>query len=398
MSERSQRLSSLDLLRGLVMVLMALDHVRDFYGDPRVDPTQLDSTTPVLFLTRWVTHFCAPVFVFLAGTSAYLHRSRSQLSRGQLSRFLITRGLWLILLEFTVVSGGWLMDVALAATVVQVIAAIGVSMIALAGLIWLPHKLLVVAGLTIVVGHNLLDPVVPEDWGPFSHLWTLLHEGPEGGAILLGEHLLLPQYPLLPWIGVMTLGYGLGSVVLLPREERRRELLILGLGVCTVFVVLRWSGLYGDPPPWIQDGNMQTTWMSFLNVTKYPPSLLFLTMTLGPLLVGLSLFDREPGALGRALIVFGRVPLFYYVLHMYLIHVTAGLLYWIRDGEFFLPLRSLFRTFIPPLEPLPANFGNGNDLVTIYLAWAAMILLLYPACRWYGARKRRGTSTLWSYL
>ena len=380
------------------MVLMALDHTRDFFGDPRVDPTDLATSTPLLFLTRWVTHFCAPVFVFLAGTSAYLHRSRSNLSRGDLARFLLTRGLWLILLEATVISGGWLMDVALVVTLVQVIAAIGVAMIALAGLIWLPGRLLLAVGLAIVVLHNLLDPITPADLGSFAPLWTILHEGPGGPPLQLGGHLFFMQYPLLPWIGVMALGYGLGSVIEQPRAQRRRELFTLSAGVCLLFVVLRWSGVYGDPSPWVRGDSISASWMSFLNLTKYPPSLLYLAMTIGPTLIGLALFDREPGAWGRRLSVFGRVPLFYYVLHIYLIQLGAGLLAWIRDGEFVMTLNALFKSFLSPVQALPANFGNGNDLLTIYLAWIAIVVLLYPLCLWYGKRKRRGTSKLWSYL
>ena len=401
---RRERLVSIDLVRGLVMVLMALDHLRDFFGDFRVDPQDMQVTTPALFLTRWLTHFCAPTFVFLAGTAAFLYGARPGRSRRDLAWFLASRGLWLVVLEVTLVSAGWWLELALVLSVLQVIAAIGAGMVVLAGLIWLPRRVLLVLALAIVCGHSLLDGVVPADLAAAPWLWTLLHEGPAGPPLFLaGEyvpqvlqgHMVIVQYPLLPWIGVIALGYAAGPLFQLEGARRRRSLLGLGLGVTALFGLLRWTNLYGDPTPWAAQGGALMTLVSFCNLEKYPPSSLFLAMTLGPMLMLLALCERARGPLARALLTFGRVPLFYYLLHLYVINLSAGLLYWIRDGEFISPLAHFFQRF--GQEP-PSWFGNDNDLLTVYVAWLVIVAALYLPCRWYMGLKRRGASTLWSYL
>lgn len=392
------RLAGIDLVRGLVMVLMALDHTRDFFGDPRIDPTDVATTTPALFATRWITHLCAPTFVLLAGTAAHLWGARHERTRGDLSRFLLLRGLWLIVLEFTLVGAAWIWDVALVFHLIGVIGAIGVGFLVLAGLIWLPRPVLVAAGLAIVVGHNLLDPVTLEDAGGLSWLWTLLHEGSPAGTITGGSHVVWVQYPLLPWIGVVALGYGLGPVFQLPESSRRRELLTLGAGVTLLFLVLRATNVYGDPQPWTRWASPVQTIESFLNCAKYPPSLLYLGMTLGPVLLLLAVADRWRGPVARILIVFGRVPLFYYLVHLYVLAGASGLWYLATSGRFAPAMRTLIASSGPGGAVLPENFGNGNQLGLVYSAWFLLVALLYPLCRAYGERKRRGTSALWTYL
>lgn len=395
---RQGRLTGIDLVRGLVMVLMALDHTRDFFGDPRIDPTDVATTSPALFATRWITHLCAPTFVLLAGTSAYLWGARPERTRSGLSRFLLLRGLWLLVLEFTLVGAAWIWDLALVFHVLGVIGAIGVGFIALAGLIWLPRPAIVAAGLAIVVGHNLLDPVTLEDAGGLRWLWTLLHEGSPAGLITLGNHVVWVQYPALPWIGVAALGYGLGPVFQLPEATRRRELFALGAGVTLLFVCLRATNVYGDPQEWTRWPSPVQTLESFLNCTKYPPSLLYLGMTLGPALLLLAFADRWRGPVARVLVVFGRVPLYYYVVHLFLLAGASGLWYLATSGQFAPAMRAMFADGGPGGSGLPENFGNGNNLALVYAAWVLLVALLYPLCRAFGERKRRGKSPLWSYL
>ena len=384
MSERGERLYAIDGLRGIVMILMALDHVRDYFGDFTQNPTDLSTATAGLFLTRWVTHFCAPVFVFLAGTAAWLYGSRGR-ERGEIARFLLTRGLWLIVLEYTVVHFAWTNTFTNGIFFVQVIAAIGVSMVALAGLVFLPRAAIAGVGLVLVLGHNLLDPIVPADVGR-PWLWTLVHEG--GPVPLADGVFLFVIYPLLPWIGVMALGYAFGPLTRRPRAERRAIFLKLGLALTLAFVVLRWANVYGDPGPWEAQDSALFTFLSFLNCQKYPPSLLYLLMTLGPSIALLAALDREPGALGRAAVVFGRVPLFYYVVHLFVIHQAARAFYRIGYGESFSAIGEGLPMLIRGVPPLPV----------VYAAWVLVVLALYPLCAWYARRKRLGTSPLWSYL
>ncbi len=275
---------AIDALRGSVMILMALDHARDFYADGfRVRPEDLATTTPSLFFTRWITHFCAPVFVFLAGTSAFLYGQKHP--RGELFTFLLSRGAWMILLELTL---------AAVATV----------------------------GAVMVLGHNALDFIHAKDVGSFSWLWTILHE--QGVLMPFENRRFFVAYPLVPWIGVMALGYAFGPVVLKPLAERKALILKLGLAMCAAFLALRASNVYGDPSPWSFRSTPIMSLISFLKCTKYPPSLCYLLMTLGPALCALAWMDRpsEHRAL-RMLAVFGGVPLFYYVLHLILMRWTA---------------------------------------------------------------------------
>ncbi len=389
------RNDAVDLLRGLVMVVMALDHVRDFFTDHPGDPSaQLATTTAGLFLTRWVTHFCAPVFVFLAGAGIFLAGARGK-PRPQLARFLVSRGLWLILVEVTLVRWGWFFDVSYGFSVLQVIWVLGVSMICLAGLIFLPLRAVGAFGLVVIVGHNLLDGIHASALGRWSWLWTLLHER---GFLRPFGLALLVIYPLVPWVGVMAAGYAFGAILVRPPEERRRVLVRLGGALTLAFVVIRAVNHYGDPLPWTAQRSPLFTVFSFLACTKYPPSLDYLLMTLGPAIAFLGWIDgRLAGAAtpawGGPLVTFGRVPFFYYVLHVPLLHGLAVLLGVAARGTGAAGVIA-HRIMLPDAEA--ARFGF--PLPVVYAAWAVVVLLLYPACRWFAGVKARHRSAWLSYL
>jgi uncharacterized membrane protein len=367
------RIVSVDLLRGLVVALMALDHTRDFFGTGSFNPR--DVTEPALVLTRWVTHFCAPTFVLLAGLSAFLYgRGRSV---AETSRFLLTRGLWLMLLELTLIKFGWRFELDFSHPSMGVIFVIGASMVALAGLVWLPRWAIASVALIMIAGHNLLDGIAAESFGPNAWLWHLLHE--RGETTLAGiEGYVL--YPLIPWIGVMAAGYALGPVM--PREKQGRQRLLYALGATVTlgFVLLRASNLYGDPKSWKVEGNWLETLLSFVNCEKYPPSLLFLMMTLGPALILLAAFEQARGRVAKVLAMFGQVPFFFYVVHIYLIHGLAVFMGFVLTGAFTIEPRLHF------------------SLPEIYLVWLAVLAMLYPVCRWFAAAKARGSAWWWSYL
>jgi uncharacterized membrane protein len=373
------RVESIDLLRGLVMVVMVLDHVRDFFGDAKLDPTDLATTTPALFFTRWVTHFCAPTFMFLAGVSAGLSGARR--TKGELSRHLLWRGLWLILLEQT-----W-ENVCIFFTYPQVVLglvlwAIGWSMIALAALIHLPRALIAGVGLAMIALHNRFDGVQVGPGLP-TLLLGLLHV--PGFQTLPGGIPILIGYPLIPWIGVMAVGYASAPVFLQSAGRRRLILIALGLGSVAGFLAIRWRNTYGDPRHWAVQESPAYTVMSFLNCQKYPPSLLFLLMTLGPACLALAAFDRGLGRLGRPLSTLGRVPLFFYLLQWPLAHGLAVIVAAIQ-GE---PTGWMFR--FPPFQSPP---GYGQSLARVYLFWAITVALLYYPSLWFSRWSgiRRGTA------
>jgi uncharacterized membrane protein len=381
------RLNSLDLVRGLVMVIMALDHVRDFFHNYSLlyDPTDLTRTTPVLFFTRWITHLCAPAFVFLAGMGAYLYGSRGR-SQGEVARFLVTRGLWLVLVEVTLVRFALFFNFDYNFLFLQVIWAIGCSMVALAALSYLPLPLILTVSVAMIVGHNLLDGLGPAPFSSFAPGARPLSTGDWVWSVL---HVPNPPviYPLIPWIGVMALGYSLGP---LSRDQvgRRRRFVRLGLALTIAFVVVRAINVYGDPAPWTPQPSPVFTLLSFLNTSKYPPSLLYLLMTLGPALVLLGVFDRPPGRLARFFITFGRVPFFYYILHFYLIHLLALAAAALTGFD--------VRRFLTMPFSFPQEYGFG--IGTVYLVWIAVVLALYWPCRWFGELKARRTETWLSYL
>lgn len=390
------RLYSVDALRGVVMVIMALDHVRDFFHvyAKTFDPLDPAKTWTALFFTRWVTHFCAPTFVFLAGTGAFLSTRRGR-TKKELSRFLLTRGLWLILLEVTLVRFGWLFNFDYHFVLLQVIWAIGWGMIALAGLVFLPVRFVAAFGLATILLHNLLDRFRAADFGEWRWLWVVLHEAnvtmPKPG------YLFLVAYPLVPWVGVMAAGYAFGQILTLGREGRRRILFRIGFAAVALFVVLRALNFYGDPLRWaVQERGPWFTFLSFLNTQKYPPSLLFLLMTLGPSIVALALFDRarEPGPLMRPFVVFGRVPMFYYLLHVPIMHVVAIVLAYVRYGHF----EWFFMNWLSPGQPQLEPEGYGYGLWVVYAVWLGVVAALYPLCRWFAGVKARRRDAWLSYL
>jgi uncharacterized membrane protein len=379
------RLPAIDRMRGLVILLMALDHVRDFVSADALyfDPTDLARTYPALFLTRFVTHYCAPTFVLLAGVSAFLHGTKLD-GRWALARFLLTRGVWLILLDIVVVSPIWGLD--LGSFHLGTLWAIGFSMIVLAGLLWLPPRGVLLVGALILLGHNLLDHVQASKFGNWGPLWNILHEP---GALpfgLRGE----VSYPVLPWIGVMALGYELGYVFLEPAAQRQRRLKLLGLASIALFLLLRGTNLYGDPSPWSAQGDSVMTALSVLNITKYPPSLLYALVTLGSALLLLSAMERLGGFAGEVLATFGRVPLFIYLLHLYAAHAVAVAL-WLAEGFEFRQLLGFGVQTAPPE-------GLGLSLAGTYAAWILIMAALYPACQWFASVKRRRRDWWLSYL
>jgi uncharacterized membrane protein len=312
------RVASIDVLRGLVIALMALDHVRAFFTDVRFDPLDPSQTNALLYVTRWITNFCAPAFVLLAGTSAFLIRKRA--TAAQTAWFLVTRGLWLIVLEVTLITSLWMFNFDYAyGPILQVIWAIGVSMILLAALVRLPWQVVGAIGFAICALHNLLDGLPMPQSPVWELVWRVLHVPGAASGVYV-------YYPLVPWMGVMAMGYALGAVFDLTAERRRRVLLWLGVGAIAAFVVLRAVNGYGDPQPWSAQGDAGRTLLSFFNVDKYPPSLMFVLITLGPALLVLRALEGMHGRVIHVFAVFGRVPLFFYVLHIPLIHFAAGIL------------------------------------------------------------------------
>jgi uncharacterized membrane protein len=359
------RVPSIDTLRGLVMVLMALDHVRDFFTSARFDPLDLSQTTAALFFTRWITHFCAPTFVLLAGVSACLMSQRC--SRAELSRFLFARGLWLVVLEVTLMSLVWTFNFRYEQGLfLQVIWAIGVSMMVLAALVHLPLRAIAVFSIVVLCGHNLLDGLEPQTFGAWAPMWSLLHvSGPIPHAFV--------AYPLIPWIAVMSLGYCVGAMFELDQYQRVLRFMWLGAAALVAFVVLRAPNVYGDPSDWTLQSTTLRTLLSFVNVQKYPPSLQYLLITLGAAFLLLALFESARGKVSGVLRTFGRVPLFFYVLHIALAHLAAVV--------------------------VDVALGSGGfSLPVVYLAWVLVVATLYPACRWFAGVKRRRSDWWLSYL
>jgi uncharacterized membrane protein len=445
-----ERIAAIDVMRGAVMVLMAIDHVRVYSGLPAGGPT------PGIFLTRWITHFVAPAFIFLAGTSVFLH-GRKLAGTGALARFLLTRGLWLVLLELTVLRVAWTFNFDFSRYLLAgVIWVIGWCMVLLAGLIFLPVRVLAAFGLVLVLGHNILDaysrtlyPMMEKShWG---WLWQVLYYG---GPIQIGEHgpTLFVLYSIVPWIGVMALGYVFARVVIMEARSRRRICLSLGTAAIALFLVLRGFNLYGDPRPWSipkpapaqtstepsqtprnpQGANNQTpstqasptqttaaalpspptqpaakaapspaprrpqppAWISFLNTTKYPASLLFLLMTLGPMLLALPFLEKASGRVAGVLKTYGRVPFFYYVLHIPLIHLAAIVVSLLRSGSV---SPWLFLNHPVMIPPAPEGYVWGLGL--LYLVFAIVVGVLYFPCRWFaGLKQRRKDIEFLSYL
>jgi uncharacterized membrane protein len=375
------------------MVLMALDHTRDFFTNAFFNPLDLTQTTPALFFTRWITHFCAPVFVLLAGAGAYLYGARGQ-PHAEVARFLFIRGLLLIVLEFTLVHFGWFFSFDYHFLLAQVIWMIGWSMITLAGLVSLrvPLWAMTIFGVVLIAGHNLLDHLNANVFGSLRWLWVILHE-PNTIQFAPGRE-ILAFYPLVPWIGVIAIGYTLGYLLLKPPSTRQKWLAALGIVTTLAFILLRWLNVYGDPQLWRPYSSGLLTFLSFIDTDKYPPSLLFLLMTLGPALILLAVFDQvnTTNPLARVFLVFGRVPLFYYGLHLIVIHATAVVFSYIRHGN----AAWLFGTDWTFRLGLPSD--DGYELPVVYLVWLGVVILLYPICSWFACFKQHSSAWWLSYF
>ncbi|MDB4887974.1 MAG: hypothetical protein JWN79_3412 [Gemmatimonadetes bacterium] len=385
-----QRVDVIDVVRGIIMILMALDHTRDYFGDAGASPTNLATTTVALFFTRWITHFCAPTFFLLTGTGAYLSRRRRAV--GDLSRFLVTRGLWLMVLELTVARFLWQFNADYRITLLNVLWALGWSMLVLGLLVRLPVRVVGAIGIVMIASHNLLDAVQPTTFGALAPLWSLLHS--PGFLVPPPGHVVFVAYPVIPWIGVTAAGYALGALWDIDAGRRRAILLRLGLGCIAAFLVLRGFTVYGDPAPWAPQGRPAMALVSFLNLNKYPPSLLFLLMTLGPVMLVLRALDGRTPALLRPARVIGAVPMFYYLMHILLLHLVAAAACVARFGT----LRPAIES--PTLDRFPMTQVPGwpAPLPVVYLVWIGVVVALYPLCRWYAGVKQRSRSAWLSYL
>ncbi|MDI1233630.1 MAG: heparan-alpha-glucosaminide N-acetyltransferase domain-containing protein [bacterium] len=395
-SKLKGRIESIDILRGIAMVIMALDHVRDYFhfSANTSDPLDLDTTTPLLFFTRWITHFCAPVFIFLSGTSIYLQSIRK--SKSELSLFLLKRGLWLILVEMIVITFGWSFNPNYPAFFMQVIWAIGISMALMAFIIYLPYWAIFTLGVLIVIGHNFLDYYEIQDGFKPNFIWDISHHGVFKPYEFIKGHSFLIVYPFLPWTGVMMLGYCLGILYSsnYSQEQRLRNLKILGLTLIVLFIILRYTNLYGNKTPWEVQKNILYSLFSFIDVNKYPPSLLYICMTLGPSILVLAWLESFKITGFKYFKVFGSVALFYYILHIYLIHALCMLIFFVRGHH--------MSEAVNPAAHFPFYFvisGEGFSLPLVYFIWILVVLILYPICKIYDKYKTKHKNKKWlSYL
>jgi len=396
------RIQSIDILRGLVMVIMALDHVRDFFykadlgkaADAAMDPTNMQTTYPALFFTRWITHFCAPIFVFLAGVSVYLMCQRK--SKKEVSLFLIKRGFWLVFVEVIIITFSWTFNPFFNVFILQVIWAIGVSMILLGLLVLLPYRIIFALGFLIVGGHNIMDYPFISSGLKGTILSDLLYFSNFSAYQLWEGHFFLIVYAFLPWTGVMLLGYCFGRLFQSNVDPlwRRKMLLGIGTGLIVLFIILRATNLYGDPVPWSpQPRGVLYTFLSFLNLNKYPPSLLFLCMTIGPGILFLAFIEKVQNRFTKIMNVYGRVPMLYYILHFYLIHIIVVIVFYLQGFG--------TKDIIP--EGLPFFFkpnGLGFGLLGVYAIWLLVVVLLYPICKKYDRYKTTHAKEKWwlSYI
>ncbi|TAL72203.1 MAG: DUF1624 domain-containing protein [Bacteroidetes bacterium] len=374
-----KRIESIDTTRGLVMVIMALDHVRDFMHKTSMsqDPTNLQTTTTLLFLTRWITHLCAPTFVFLSGISAFISFKR-QNNLSESRRFLLTRGIWLVILEFTFVNFALWFDIHFSLFLMEVIAAIGLSFIVLSFLLKLPSRVIGISGILIIFGHNLLQGVsIPEN--PMAVLFSSVLFRPNLMHVSHG-FTFFTAYPLVPWLGILLAGFACGELFELSPELRKKMFLKIGIGVLLLFLLIRFINIYGDPSKWAVQKSTLFSFLSFFNLTKYPPSLLFSLLFIGITLIVLYLSERKKFRFTEILSVYGRVPLFYFVLHLFIIHSLMFIMLYIQG---FSSKEFIFGAF---KNGRPAS-GGGVELYVIYLIWIGVVALLYPVCKWYGNYK-----------
>ena len=392
MNSKSQRIASLDILRGLVMVIMALDHTRDFFHFDafRNDPLDVHTTTLALYFTRWVTHFCAPVFVFLAGTSIFLQGQRKE--KNELSYFLFKRGVWLVFIELVVINFAWTFDITFRVFIMQVIWAIGISMFLMGFIIRLPFKMIFVLGLLVVAGHNVFDYAESTRQG---FAWDLLRNGDFAYHPIGGGRQLVIIYPFVPWLGVMMLGYCTGKIYSsgFDAAVRKKILRLTGSGLILFFFLLRLLNGYGDPIHWSVQPDAVYTFLSFMDVHKYPPSLLYLCITLGPALLFLSLFENTDSRFSKIVSVYGRVPFFYYVIHFYVLHTLCMVLFLSRGHS--------FSEITPDIFGIPFRFliaGEGYSLGIVYIIWIIIVIALYPLCKRFSDLKKRKRDWWLSYL
>jgi uncharacterized membrane protein len=383
------RIESIDLLRGLVMVIMALDHTRDFFHaySHIYNPMDPNHSSLAIAFTRWITHFCAPIFCLLAGLSAFLYGKNK--TKGELSAFLLKRGIWLVLIELSLVNFAWSFSVQFGAIILQVIWALGISMMVLAALIHLPKTLIFIFSCIVIFGHNLLDNLHFDG----NVFWAIIHDG--GKFDLSKDHFLIIAYPVVPWIAVMSLGYRMGSLYDLSFDsiKRKKILNIAGFSAIALFIVLHWTNLYGNTWPWKHYDTISKTLMSFSNLRKYPPSLLFLLMTLGPAMIFLANAENFKGRMVEFFSTFGRVPFFFYVLHIYVIHFIA-LIFAQLSGfgwQIMILPSSIFHA--PELKSF------GFPLWVVYVVWLGAIALTYPLCKKFDKYKMNHKEKWWlSYL
>ncbi|MBU0605828.1 MAG: DUF1624 domain-containing protein [Candidatus Omnitrophica bacterium] len=393
---KPHRMFSIDIVRGLAMVFMTLDHTRDYFSSILYSPTNLSLASAAMFSTRWITNFCAPAFIFLAGTASFLYKSRGRTNK-EVSIFLFTRGLWIVFLEFTLVQWGWAFSFSYNNVECQVMWAIGWSMVALACLIFLHRYLIMAISILMIAGHNLLDGITASSWGPLAWLIEILHV--PGSFTIFDKVTVHILYPLIPWIGVMALGYAMGPLFLREARERKEKLLKLGIGLLLAFIVIRAINVYGDPQVWSIQKNALYTFLSFINIMKYPPSFLFLSVNFGILFILLSLFDKDDSFPGRgALLAFGRTPLFYYLIHLPVIHFIAVICAYFRYGNAaWLFNNDLVFMTVTNAPNTPQGYGYG--LPVIYLVWILVVIILYPACRLYAdVKKKHPNNKLLSYI
>lgn len=372
------------------MVIMALDHSRDFLHTTAWtdDPLNLQTTTPLLFLTRWVTHFCAPVFVFLAGSSIYFQSLRK--SKKELSLFLVKRGLWLVFVEVAIVNLAFSFDPTYSIVGLQTIWSIGISMIIMAAVIWLPFAGIAAAAALIVLGHNSLDFYEASHKGGFDFFYSLVHRQ---GFFPVGKtHSLLVLYPFLSWVGLMMTGYCFGRLFVRHQGAARKQVLLrAGIGVIAFFILLRTLDVYGDPGHWQTQASPLYTFFDFIDVQKYPPSLLYMCATIGPALLFLAFAEGAKGKLSKIITVYGRVPFFYYVLHFFLLHLIA-------TGFYFASGHKFSAENPPGLTPLFITPGEGYSLWVVYSVWLGAVAALYPLCRWFSQYKKTHRQWWLSYL
>ncbi len=390
---KSKRIASIDILRGLVIVIMALDDVGDYFhcGALVSDPTDLETTTPILFMTRFITHFCAPVFIFLTGTSASLYGQNK--SKKELSKFLFSRGIWLIFVEIVIMNFIWWFDPSYSFINLQVIWAIGLCMVFLAAIIHMPFKIIIALSLIMVFGHNALDHITVEGKSFSAILWYIFHQ--PKFLQLESQRMIAFFYPIIPWIGIMALGYCFGFLYRKKSDQKKRKtyLLVLGYSSIALFLIIRFLNVYGDMIPWSTQKDVLFTLLSFINVSKYPPSLLYLLITIGPTFLVLYWLENKQSKLLNILVVFGRVPFFYYVLHVFIIHSAALITLFILGKDWRMMI------FGPDSFTTNKMAENGYSLGVVYLVWILVVAFLYPLCKKYMIYKLNNPQKRWlSYL